>query len=54
MDAETARMNEAGDNSHVKYKARQHDRVKARLAEGEKAAVAPSAPPPPTDSDSED
>lgn len=43
MDAETARMNEAGDNSHVKYKSRQHDRVKARLAEGEKAL---SAPPP--------
>jgi uncharacterized protein (TIGR04552 family) len=37
MDAETARLNEAGENSHAKYKARQHDRVKLRLAEGEKA-----------------
>src|SRR4051812_8810838 len=54
MDAETARMNEAGENSHVKYKARQHDRVKARLAEGEKGLAAqPAAAKPPT-SDSDD
>lgn len=43
MDADTARMNEAGENSHVNYKARQHDRVKARLAEGEKALREPTA-----------
>lgn len=36
MDAETARQNEAGENSHAKYKARQHERVKARLSEGER------------------
>jgi uncharacterized protein (TIGR04552 family) len=36
MDAETARLNEAGENSHVKYKSRQHDRVKFRLSQGEK------------------
>jgi uncharacterized protein (TIGR04552 family) len=36
MDAETAKANEAGENSHVKYKARQHDRVKFRLSQGEK------------------
>jgi uncharacterized protein (TIGR04552 family) len=36
MDADTARQNEAGENSHAKYKARQHDRVKFRLSRGEK------------------
>jgi uncharacterized protein (TIGR04552 family) len=45
MDAETARANEAGENSHQKYKARQHDRVKARLAEGEKRSTANSSQP---------
>jgi uncharacterized protein (TIGR04552 family) len=56
MDAETARANEAGENSHVKYKARQHDRVKARLAEGEsKSAVShPPSAIPDSDSDSDD
>jgi uncharacterized protein (TIGR04552 family) len=55
MDAETARMNEAGENSHVKYKARQHERVKFRLSRGEKGlrelASTPSLaiPPPPND-----
>jgi uncharacterized protein (TIGR04552 family) len=39
MDAETARANEAGENSHANYKARQHDRVKQRLAHGSMAAV---------------
>jgi uncharacterized protein (TIGR04552 family) len=61
MDAETARMNEAGDNSHAKYKARQHERVKFRLSQGEKGlrdlelASAPSlkVPPPPGDDDTE-
>jgi uncharacterized protein (TIGR04552 family) len=43
MDAETARLNEAGENSHAKYKARQHDRVKVRLAEGEKALTSPAS-----------
>ena len=38
MDAETARANEAGENSHTKYKARQHERVKQRLARGESRA----------------
>jgi uncharacterized protein (TIGR04552 family) len=36
MDAETARANEAGENSHVEYKARQHERVKFRLTRGER------------------
>jgi len=44
MDAETARLNEAGENSHANYKARQHERVKARLAEGEKAVSSPPSP----------
>jgi uncharacterized protein (TIGR04552 family) len=55
MDLETSRMNEAGENSHVKYKARQHERVKFRLSRGEKGlrelASTPSlaVPPPPED-----
>lgn len=32
MDAETARENESGENSHQAYKDRQHERVKARLS----------------------
>ncbi len=36
MDAETARQNEAGENSHARYKSRQHERVKFRLSQGEK------------------
>ena len=55
MDAETARANEAGENSHVKYKARQHERVKARLAEGERPQSSADNRPPtvsePDDSD---
>jgi uncharacterized protein (TIGR04552 family) len=55
MDAETARANEAGENSHVNYKARQHDRVKARLAEGESRSAVSHQPsaisPDPDDSD---
>jgi uncharacterized protein (TIGR04552 family) len=55
MDAETARANEAGENSHVKYKARQHERVKARLAEGERPQSTDNRPPTvPDDSDSDD
>jgi len=34
MDAETARKNEEGANSHQAYKERQYDRVKARLSSG--------------------
>jgi uncharacterized protein (TIGR04552 family) len=34
MDAETARLNELGENSHQAYKERQHERVKARLQGG--------------------
>jgi uncharacterized protein (TIGR04552 family) len=55
MDAETARLNEAGENSHANYKARQHDRVKFRLSRGEKGlrelAAAPATPPPSDDDD---
>jgi len=58
MDAETARMNEAGENSHVKYKARQHDRVKFRLSRGEKGlrelASTPSLAIPPPNDDEDD
>lgn len=43
MDAETARANEAGENSHAKYKARQHERVKFRLTRGEKGLREQSA-----------
>ena len=41
MDAETARQNEEGENSHQAYKARQHERVKARLTGGERPLPAP-------------
>ncbi len=62
MDAETARYNEAGENSHVKYKARQHERVKFRLSQGEKGMrdqttrphVAGAALPTPPSTDDED
>jgi uncharacterized protein (TIGR04552 family) len=61
MDAETARANEAGENSHTKYKARQHERVKFRLSQGEKGlrdltlpGTADQLPPQPTRTDDED
>ncbi|MGZ3440930.1 MAG: hypothetical protein ACXVDD_15505, partial [Polyangia bacterium] len=65
MDAETAKANEAGENSHGKYKARQHDRVKFRLSQGEKGlrdqtqtqlSVTHAAPtgPQPTDDEEDD
>lgn len=37
VDAETARNNELGENSHVAYKERQHVRVKNRLTGGSRA-----------------
>ena len=43
MDAHTAAANEAGENSHQAYKARQHERVKARLSGG----LQPATPTPP-------
>jgi uncharacterized protein (TIGR04552 family) len=46
MDAETARLNEEGENSHQAYKERQHERVKLRLAGG-----ARSLPPAASDDD---
>ena len=36
IDARTAENNEAGENSHEKYKERQFARVKARLMHGMK------------------
>ena len=65
MDAETAKANEAGENSHGKYKARQHERVKFRLSQGEKGlrdhalaqialAQEPPAAPQPTDDEEDD
>ncbi len=50
MDAETARKNELGENSHQAYKERQHARVKARLS----GAEPESAPPILVDEDDED
>jgi uncharacterized protein (TIGR04552 family) len=48
-DAETARANEAGENSHARYKQRQHERVKERLEHGADSATSQliSALPPP-------
>jgi uncharacterized protein (TIGR04552 family) len=47
MDAETAKRNEEGENSHQAYKERQHERVKTRLSGGSNAANAFDATPPP-------
>jgi uncharacterized protein (TIGR04552 family) len=54
MDAETAARNEQGENSHTKYKARQHDRVKARLAAGLSMSGDATPAPPPLVSEDED
>jgi uncharacterized protein (TIGR04552 family) len=45
MDAETARINESGENSHAAYKERQHVRVKARLTGGSRALRERAASP---------
>ena len=37
LDAETARANEEGENSHQAYKERQQERVKLRLSGGARA-----------------
>jgi uncharacterized protein (TIGR04552 family) len=42
MDAETAHLNEEGENSHQAYKERQHDRVKLRLSGGPRSLPAPT------------
>jgi uncharacterized protein (TIGR04552 family) len=39
MDAETARRNEEGENSHTLYKERQYRRVKSRLSQGQSAPL---------------
>jgi uncharacterized protein (TIGR04552 family) len=44
VDAKTAHDNETGENSHEKYKERQHGRVKARLLRG--LAERPATPQP--------
>jgi uncharacterized protein (TIGR04552 family) len=53
MDAETARANEMGENSHQAYKDRQHERVKARLSGGLRGLSA-TAPADVTDDDDDD
>jgi len=52
MDAETARKNELGENSHQAYKERQHQRVKTRLSSA--APADDDAPPILVDEDDED
>jgi len=60
MDAETARRNEEGENSHQLYKERQHQRVKARLSGGAPALAEVTAQehskirPEPDDDDDDD
>jgi uncharacterized protein (TIGR04552 family) len=47
IDAETARQNEEGENSHQRYKERQYERVKARLETGRPPTSAdPTGPVP--------
>lgn len=50
VDVRTAQANEAGENSHERYKERQMNRVRARLMHGmkEKEEEAPPAPPSPS------
>ncbi len=49
LDLKTAHDNETGENSHDKYKERQHARVKARLLRGlERAPSHPPSEPEPT------
>jgi uncharacterized protein (TIGR04552 family) len=50
VDVRTANANEAGENSHERYKERQMNRVRARLMHGmkEKEEEAPPAPPSPS------
>ena len=43
-DAVTARDNEAGENSHARYKQRQHERVKQRLERGAESATSGLVP----------
>ena len=51
-DAETARANEAGENSHTLYKQRQRERVKQRLEHGTDATTSMMVPAlPATESD---
>lgn len=61
MDADTARKNEEGENSHNLYKERQHQRVKARLSGGVQALAEVAAQTgqrinaePPDDDDDDD
>lgn len=54
VDAETARQNEEGENSHQAYKERQKARVKARLSTGWAAAAEPTPMPPPLTGDDEE
>ncbi len=58
MDAETAHLNEQGENSHQAYKERQHQRVKTRLSGGAAALAAertdPTPPPILVDDDEDD
>jgi uncharacterized protein (TIGR04552 family) len=44
MDAQTARENETGENSHAAYKERQTARVRARLTSGSRSATSRPAP----------
>jgi len=46
VDARTAASNEAGENSHERYKERQMNRVRARLMHGMKEKE--EEPPPPS------
>lgn len=54
VDAQTAQRNEAGDNAHSLYKARQYDRVAHRLIHGSDAGRRPSGPDDDTDSPLDD
>ena len=44
IDADTARENESGENSHALYKQRQHERVKQRLERGAESTTSQLVP----------
>jgi hypothetical protein len=52
-DVTTASENEVGENSHMLYKQRQHERVKQRLERGAESTTSALIPGLPADRDDE-
>jgi uncharacterized protein (TIGR04552 family) len=54
MDEQTAQANERGENRHLKYKQRQNERVKTRLARGLEPLATNNAPVPSSDEEDDE